>query len=158
MIQTPGQNYLRAFTAAAMLSLAWPVMAAQRGPGAAAPAPVATGQGQSVITNEPGADQTRDQLERILQRYPPQVGRVLKLDPSLINNPGYLAPYPMLAAFIGQHSEIVHNPGYFLDNISLATEHFDDPKWRARQDMLGVLAGVAAFMAFLVVVGTVVWL
>jgi hypothetical protein len=161
MIQKPGRDYLRAFTAAAILSLAWPVMAAQRAPGAAAPArpaPAATVQPQSIIPDDPGADQTRDQLERILQRYPPQVGRVLKLDPSLINNSGYLAPYPMLAAFIGQHPEIAHNPGYFLDNISLATEHFDDPKWRARQDMLGVLAGVAAFMAFLVVVGTVVWL
>jgi hypothetical protein len=161
MIQTPGRNYLHGFTAAAILSLTWPVMAAQRAPGAAAPArpaPAATAQPQSIIPNDPGADQTRDQLERILQRYPPQVGRVLKLDPSLIDNPGYLASYPMLAAFIGQHPQIAHNPGYFLDNINTATEYFADPKWRERQEMLGVLAGLAAFIAFLVVVGVVVWL
>jgi hypothetical protein len=161
MIQTPGRNYLRAFTAAAILSLAWPVMAAQRAPGAAGsarPAPAATGQVQPIVPDDPGADQTRHQLERLLQRYPPQVGRVLKLDPSLINSPDYLAPYPMLAAFIGQHPEIAHNPGYFLDNINTATEYFADPKWRERQEMLGVLAGVAAFIAFLVVVGVVVWL
>jgi hypothetical protein len=161
MISRPGHRYLRAITAAAIVSLACPLFAAQRAaaPGAPArPATPATGQAQAVVPDFPGADQTRDQLDRILERYPPQVGRVLKLDPSLINNPDYLASYPMLAAFIGQHPEIAHNPGYFLDNVNTAIEHFADPKWRERQEMLGVLAGVAAFIAFMVVIGVVVWL
>ena len=161
MISRPGHQYLRAITAAAIVSLACPLFATQRAaaPGAPArPATPATGQAQAVVPDFPGADQTRDQLDRILERYPPQVGRVLKLDPSLINNPDYLASYPMLAAFIGQHPEIAHNPGYFLDNVNTAIEHFADPKWRERQEMLGVLAGVAAFIAFMVVIGVVVWL
>ena len=161
MISSPGHRYLPAITAAALVALACPLFAAQRAaaPGTPArPATPATGQAQAVVPDFPGADQTRDQLDRILERYPPQVGRVLKLDPSLINNPDYLASYPMLAAFIGQHPEIAHNPGYFLDNVNTAIEHFADPKWRERQEMLGVLAGVAAFIAFLVVLGVIVWL
>jgi hypothetical protein len=161
MISRPGHRYLRAITAVAMVSLACPLFAAQRTAGAAAPArpaAAATGQGQSIVPDFPGADQTRDQLDRILERYPPQVGRVLKLDPSLISNPDYLAPYPMLAAFVREHPEIVHNPGYFLDNVNTSSDRFSDPKWRERQEMLGVLAGVAAFIAFLVVLGVIVWL
>jgi hypothetical protein len=161
MISRPGHRYLRAITAAAIVSLACPLFAAQRAaaPGAPArPATPATGQAQAVVPDFPGADQTRDQLDRILERYPPQVGRVLKLDPSLISNPDYLAPYPMLAAFVREHPEIVHNPGYFLDNVNTSSDRFSDPKWRERQEMLGVLAGVAAFIAFLVVLGVIVWL
>jgi hypothetical protein len=161
MIQTPGRHYLRAITAAAIVALACPVVAAQRAAGAPAtarPATAATGQAQSIVPDFPGADQTREQLDRILDRYPPQVGHVLKLDPSLINNPDYLAPYPMLGAFVREHPEIVHNPGYFLDHVNTWTDPFSDPKWRERQEMLGVLAGVAAFVAFLVVVGVLVWL
>jgi hypothetical protein len=121
-------------------------------------APAQTELPGPVVRDEPGANQTRQQLERIFERYPPEVGRVLKLDPSLINNPEYLATYPMLAAFIGQHPEIAHNPGYFLESIHAGSHIYDDPKWRERQEMLGLLAGVAAFIAFLVITGVVVWL
>ena len=85
------------------------------------------------------------------------VGRVLKLDPSLMGNPAYLAPYPLLAAFIGQHPEIVHNPGYFLENVNSPNGYNSDPKWRQREEMLGILAGLAGFIAFLVVTGVIVW-
>ena len=37
------------------------------------------------------------------------------------------------------------------------TASYNDPKRRERQEMLGVLAGVAAFIAFLVIIGLVVW-
>jgi hypothetical protein len=36
------------------------------------------------------------------------------MDPSLLGNSGYLQPYPALTAFLAQHPEIAHNPGYFL--------------------------------------------
>lgn len=148
----------RVCTAAAVLALPWPA-AAQR---ATAPpsgrAPVEADSTAAAPVNEASAEQTREEMERILDRYPPAVGRVLKLDPSLMNNPGYLTPYPLLGAFIARHQEVAHNPGYFLENISLGNQFYADPKWRERQEMLGVLAGVAAFAAFLVVTGVIVWL
>jgi hypothetical protein len=146
----------------AVLSLPWPVAAAQRtsAPSSGRQASPGTGQAESApvaLRDERSADETRDQLNRILEKYPPAVGRVLKLDPSLMSNPAYLAPYPLLAAFIGQHPEIVHNPGYFLENVNSPNQYYADPKWRERQEMLGVLAGVAAFIAFLVITGVIVW-
>jgi hypothetical protein len=148
----------RALAVAAVLALPWPA-AAQR-PSATAPGRPAAQDDSAPLAagSEASAEQTRDELERILDRYPPAVGRVLKLDPSLMNNPAYLAPYPMLAAFIARHQEVVHNPGYFLENINAGNQFYTDPKWRERQEMLGLLAGVAAFVAFLVVTGVIVWL
>src|SRR5690349_20287340 len=59
------------------------------------------------------ASQVRDALQRLLQQYPPSLGQVLRLDPSLLTNPQYLAPYPNLSAFLMQHPEVAHNPIYF---------------------------------------------
>jgi hypothetical protein len=162
MIHTVRQGFIRVLATVAVLSLTWPVAAAQRtsAPTSGRQASQGTGPAETapvVLRDEASAEETRDQLNRIFDKYPPAVGRVLKLDPSLMSNPAYLAPYPVLAAFIGQHPEIVHNPGYFLENINSPNQNYSDPKWRERQEMLGVLAGVAAFIAFLVITGVVVW-
>lgn len=162
MTHTVRQGFVRVLATVAVVSLTWPLAAAQRTstPSSGRQASQGTGQAESaplVIRDEGTADQTRDQLDRIFEKYPPAVGRVLKLDPTLMNNPAYLAPYPQLAAFIGQHPEIVHNPGYFLQNVNFSNDYYMDPKRRERQDMLEVLAGVAAFIAFLIITGVVVW-
>ena len=162
MTHTVRQGFVRVLATAAVLSLTWPVAAAQRTspPSSGRQASPGTGQAESapvVLRDESSAEETRDQLNRIFEKYPPAVGRVLKLDPSLMSNPAYLAPYPLLAAFIGQHPEIVHNPGYFLENVNSPNVYNSDPKWRQREEMLGVLAGVGAFLAFLVITGVVVW-
>jgi hypothetical protein len=102
------------------------------------------------------AEMNREQLERILERYPPAVGRVLKLDPSLMANQAYMAPYPLLSTFIVEHPEVAHNPGYFLENVNSPNPYYD-PKWRQRQEFYGVLAGVAGFIAFLVITAILVW-
>jgi hypothetical protein len=162
MTHTVRQGFVRVLATVAVLSLTWPVAAAQRTSPPSSGRQVSPGTGQAesapvVLRNEASAEETRDQLNRIFEKYPPAVGRVLKLDPSLMSNPAYLAPYPVLAAFIGQHPEIVHNPGYFLENVNSPNQYYADPKWRERQEMLGVLAGVAAFIAFLIITGVIVW-
>jgi hypothetical protein len=155
------QGILRAVCTVALLVSAYPVAAQEpasssarrtsQGGGQVGSTPAV--QGQADVT----AEQTRQDLERILEKYAPAVGRVLKLDPSLMNNPSYLAPYPALSAFIAQHPEVAHNPGYFLENVNTPYQSYNDPRSRRRQEMYGLLAGVAAFMAFLVVVGLIVW-
>jgi len=60
------------------------------------------------------ARQVRAQLMGVFQQYPPSVREVLQLDPVLMSNPNYVSLYPGLAAFLSQHPEIVHNPGFFL--------------------------------------------
>jgi hypothetical protein len=163
MTHTVRQGFVRALATVAVVSLTWPLAAAQRpsSPSSGRQASQGVGQAESapLVNRDDGrADETRDQLDRIFEKYPPAVGRVLKLDPTLMSNPAYLAPYPQLAAFIGQHPEIVHNPGYFLQNVNLSNDYYTDPKRREREEMLAVLAGVAAFIAFLIITGVIVWL
>lgn len=60
------------------------------------------------------AEETRRDLEELLKQYPPTLPRILRLDPSLLASAEYLQPYPALAAFLAQHPEVAHNPGYFF--------------------------------------------
>ena len=68
---------------------------------------------QGVLTDS-NASTTRDQLGAIFNQYPPTVQRVLQIDPALLMNKDYLAPYPALWAFIAKHPEVAHNAAYFL--------------------------------------------
>jgi hypothetical protein len=63
------------------------------------------------------ADEVRDELRRTLEQYPPTLGRILRLDPALMTNAGYMAPYPGLAAFFVEHPEVARHPDYFLNFI-----------------------------------------
>jgi hypothetical protein len=95
-----------------------------------------------------GANETRDQLRRILDQYPPTLHYVLRLDPSLLSRPDYLAPYPALDAFLRQHPEVAHNPSYFIGDANLVRGNPapSDPKseairaWRSFADMIPVVA------------------
>lgn len=160
MPHTVRQGIVRAAcTVALLLAVGYPLTAQEAPASSARRATPVSGQVGSAPPNsqDVSAEQTRQDFERILERYAPAVGRVLKLDPQLMNNPAYLAPYPALAAFIAQHQEVAHNPSYFLENVNSPNPYYNDPRWRQRQEMNGLLAGVAAFIAFLVVVGLVVW-
>lgn len=148
--------------AAAVLSLAWPGEAAQRPstPSSGRQTAVEQGQLESVppgVRIDADAERTREALNNLLEKYPPALGRVLKLDPSLMSNPGYLAAYPGLTAFLSQHPEILRNPDYFLERIGIPNYNYNDPARRRREEMLEVLAGIALFLAFLVVTSVIVW-
>jgi hypothetical protein len=60
------------------------------------------------------ARETRDRLNEIFNQYPPSVREVLRIDPTLMYRPDYIANYPMLAAFLEQHPQIAHNPSFFI--------------------------------------------
>jgi hypothetical protein len=76
----------------------------------------AAGQTRSAPTQaNQNAAETRQELYRVLDTYPPSLGRVLRLDPSLMSNQPYLAPYPNLAAFIAQNADVPRNPDFYLE-------------------------------------------
>jgi len=121
-------------------------------------------QGESVLPGSPtvvqvetpDAERNREELMNLLQKYPPALGRVLKLDPSLLTNAAYLTPYPALAAFLRQHPEIERNPPYFLERIQVATGYQrDDPAnqsfrmWQSVMDWFGGLTVAAMILATL---------
>jgi hypothetical protein len=80
-----------------------------------APAPVETNSPQTPTGLNQNATETRRQFYKILEQYPPALGRVLRLDPTLLTNQGYLASYPNVAAFVSQYPDIPRNPGYYLE-------------------------------------------
>jgi len=122
-------------------------------PGAADAAP------PLVLPDDRTAAEIRDQLEKLLDKCPPALGRVFKIDPSLMADPAYLTPYPGLSAFLTQHPEITRNPSYFLENISSGYSY--TPPTR-EQEVLRMwdhlLQGVAIFFVLAVLASFLVWL
>ena len=125
---------------------------------AAKPTPAAPSATATVIATAPVDDtdsrQTREEMKALLRRYPPELGMVLKLDPTLFNNEAYLANYPALASFVGQHPQIAHNPSYFLEQVSIGGESEDPVSMRAWRLIMGDVAG---FLVFLVVTSVLIW-
>jgi len=123
---------------------------------AAQPAPTTA---TATVTAAIDADsrQTREEMKSLLRRYPPELGYVLKLDPTLFGNQTYLANYPALANFVAQHPEVAHNPSYFLDEVNLPNEHYepDPPGLRMWRQIVGDIFGG---IAFLIVTFVLVWL
>jgi hypothetical protein len=64
--------------------------------------------------DERDARETRERLREVLNQYPPSVAQVLRLDPSLLSKPDYMASYPTLGTFVAQHPQVVHNPAFFI--------------------------------------------
>ncbi len=137
-----------------------------RGAQRAAAAPEEPGQAKAVdpqvlVTSEQDARETRTDFENVLKRLPPSVGRVMRLDPSLMRNQTYLAPYPTLSAFLQTHPAVVQNPGYYL-------EHIEDQFWNPRepQDAKSqtlriweeMFQGFAIFVVLSTVTSAVLWL
>jgi hypothetical protein len=112
-----------------------------------APAPVAA------RTVQADANQTKRDFYQVLDQYPPAVGRVLRLDPTLMTNPSYLESYPNIAAFLAQNPDVARNPGFYLDRYesSYIESQPPDPRreslrmWRDAMEFLG------AFSVFCVV-------
>jgi hypothetical protein len=77
---------------------------------------------QVVAITDQNAERTREQLRETLERYPPTLRQVLRLDPTLLGKSDYLALYPTLATFLAQHPEIAHNPSYFIGGPTFSNE------------------------------------
>jgi hypothetical protein len=103
-------------------------------------------QPMTMATSEdPNAGRTRDQLMQLFEKYPPSVGRVLKLDPSLLGNADYLATYPALSTFLSQHPDVARNPAYYLERIRVGNE-YPEPRNdsnRIWNEMLGWAGGLS---------------
>jgi hypothetical protein len=101
------------------------------------------------------AQDTRERLREVLRQYPPTVGQVLRLDPSLAGREDYLSSYPTLAAFLAQHPEIPHNPGFFFGQAQ-----FEQPftaKEQAMRTFETVLGGLGVFLFFTTALGVIAW-
>jgi hypothetical protein len=103
------------------------------------------------------ANDTRNELQQLLQDYPPSVRVVLQADPSLLESQDYLAPYPRLRAFIQQHPEVIRNPAFFFGQFGQGFYERGnrDPKVAAMDTLENVLAGAAIFTGFVIAIALI---
>jgi hypothetical protein len=103
------------------------------------------------------ADAVRDQLEKLLSRYSPNVGRVFALDPLLLQNAAYLETYPDLVVFLNQHPEVLRNSSYYLAPFRSDFYRTPDRETRTIQMWGAFFAGLAVFSGFLILTGALMW-
>lgn len=130
--------------------------AAQTQPQAPARPVLPAPDAQRVLVNDPDAQQTRNELQQLLQQYPPSLREILALDPSLLTSDTYLATYPQLVAFLDQHPEVARNPAFFLG--SPGRRDFNNPQQQALEVWEDVMAGLAVFTVFMTVSIFLGWL
>ncbi len=130
-----------------------PAQAARLAP-QAAPPPTAPAR----IVAAADADQTREALRELLNRYSPTVGRVLALDPTLLQNPVYLEPYPELVVFLQQHPEVARNGADYLSELRPSYYREPDHQTQVLRVWENLFTGIAVFLVFSIVTSTLVWL
>jgi hypothetical protein len=128
---------------------------------AAAPATAQTsavgrsgGSGAAQTADAPDAMRVREQFMVVFKQYPPSLGHVLALDPALLANDAYLAPYPALVAFMAQHPDVKRNPTFYLSRFSDYGGYYRSD---AMQMWEGMMAGVAVFFAITIVLSGLGW-
>lgn len=130
-----------------------------RQPARPAAGPQAPGAAAPAVTYEMdrrSAEETRNRLRQIIEQYSPDLHQVFRHDPTLLRNEAYLTSYPALAAFLQQHPEVGHNPGYFVGQ----------PEWHRQQDprTAGVdlwrhmMEALVIFSGFGLAASVVIWL
>jgi hypothetical protein len=131
-----------------------PARATRPVPAAQPPAPVA--QVPPIYEGDRrNADQTRERLRQVIEQYSPSLYEVFRHDPSLLRNDQYLASYPGLAAFLQQHPEVGHNPGYFVGQPQYRNR---DPRTATIDVWRDMVHSVTVFGAFLLAATVFTWL
>lgn len=118
------------------------------------PKTVTTTASSTII--EIDSNETREALQGVLNKYPPQVSKVLKLDPALLSNATYLANYPSLAVFVAQHPEVAHTPAFYLENIWIPNDPL--PETQSVRVWRDMMEGISIFVVMILVTGSFVWL
>jgi hypothetical protein len=142
------------------LSVAMPAAAAQRQPAANPTAAPRDGTAVSTVV-QVDADEIRRQLEDLLKAYPPSLPRILRMDPTLVNNEAYLQPYPTLLTFLNQHPEVRHNSSFFFaayGDDGGRGYYRETPQDRAIQMWRSTIEGFTIGTVILAIASGVLWL
>ena len=110
-----------------------------------------------VTVEQPDAQRVKEELSNLLNHYPPSLRNVLALDPALLGNQSYLAPYPALVSFLSAHPDVERNPSFYVGEGSFTRPPPDHAAqvvdlWRDLLNGLGLVVG------FGMGIGLLVWL
>jgi hypothetical protein len=103
------------------------------------------------------AENVRQQMQELLRRHPPSLRQVVVLDPTLLTNDDYLAPYPELAAYLAQHPEVAHHPSFYIGSPAEPAGEWD-PRQAAFRMWEDLQQGLLIILVFSTVTGVLVWL
>ena len=101
------------------------------------------------------ANQVKEELHGLLEHYPPTMRQVLAMEPSLLSNQPYLAPYPALAAFLTAHPEVVRNPAFYFGDYRHQEPR---PRSEALDAWMNVMGGLAVFAGLSMAIAIIAWL
>lgn len=102
--------------------------------------------------------QTREVLQQTIRQYAPSLGEVFRLDPALLTNQAFLAPYPRLAEFLKQHPEIAHNPRFYVGDFYSDFGRVQTPEERSSEMFEHIMAGIAIFTSGLILISVFCWI
>jgi heme/copper-type cytochrome/quinol oxidase subunit 3 len=122
------------------------------------PAPPRPAEAVQAPVDEQSARDVRERLHQILEQYPSSVSQVLRLDPSLLTRPDYLAPYPTLAMYLGQHPEVAHNPTFFLGGAGGGGLQYSDTRSRVASAIESIFIGLEVMIGVIFGIGTLAYL
>jgi hypothetical protein len=127
------------------------VQPAAQAPARPAPQPIAV---------ETDAREVREQFALLLSKYPPELGRILKMDPTMLANEQYLAQYPAVQQFLAAHPEIARNPTFYLGFVQFAYDYTrpTDPRSRALDIWNGTLESIGIFCIVAFISSMIAWL
>ena len=103
---------------------------------------------------EPDAQRVKEEMSRLLEHYPPSLRSVLALDPGLLGNQSYLAPYPALGGFLNAHPEIARAPSFYIEAPRLRQDSSSEVVEMSKD----ILNDLAALAGFALGIGLLVWL
>ena len=106
------------------------------------------------------AEQLREEFREALNRYPRNVGRVLRMDPTLFNDAEYLAGYPAIAEFVATYPQITRNPEFYLEGYggTYADTYPRDANARAIDTFGNFLEGIVIFSVVAAITLGMLWL
>lgn len=127
------------------------------------PASPAAPSTPTVSVSGQSAEKVREDFRSILRQYPPALGRVLLLDPTLLVSQAYLEPYPALRQFLSTHPEVARDPIYFLGHLSQsAWAEERQPGDALRRDALNAwrntFSDMVVFAGFMLFAFTLGWI
>jgi hypothetical protein len=124
---------------------------------AAAPAPAQPAPARQIDVLGANAEETRQQFRQVLERHPPSLAQVFRLDPTLLTNADYLAPYPEVAAFLEQHPDIAHHPAFYVGTPDAPWDR-DQPQVLAYRMWENMAQGMMIVLVLSLVTGVLVWI
>ena len=88
--------------------------------------------------------EVRAMFSNVLRENPPDLTRVLQLDPTLLSNAQYMSGYPAIASFVERYPEVRQNPRFYLGEFAMP-EH-REPVLEQIMETL-VISGTMIFIA-----------